>query len=54
VPLVDLDTEARLVDADFHDFTHLRSEDAMRRYEARLAALIAQTLDAARPAGGQP
>jgi hypothetical protein len=54
VPLVDLDAEARLVDADFHDFTHLRSEDAMRRYEARLAALIAQTLDAARPAGGQP
>ena len=54
VPLVDLDAEAALVDEDFHDFTHLRSEEAMRRYEARLAALVARHLSGPNPSTVRP
>jgi len=47
VPLVDLDAAAALGDEDFYDYTHLRSEEAMRRYERQLAALIALHLPVA-------
>jgi len=54
VPLVDLDAEAALVDEDFHDYTHLRSEEAMRRYEKRLAALVARHLSGPNPSAVRP